>query len=86
MNEHEFPRLRDALAVLSELVEAGLGDLPMQIIVAPDSTVQALARHSGAKDDDKPALLIEFEVGDGRRVSIISTERLGNPLPRAAIQ
>lgn len=85
--ENEFPTVADLYEVLAELVATGFAALPVQVVVAPDSTLQALARHAGAKDDDKPALMIEFESAEGRiPVSFISTERLSSNKPRAAMQ
>jgi hypothetical protein len=85
--ESEFPTLRDLAAIVAELIAEGFGDLPFQIVVAPDSTLQALARHAGATDDDKPAMMIKFGDDDARyAVSFISTERLEHSSKREAIQ
>lgn len=75
--EDKFPTIKDVYAALASLIERGLGDLAVQIVVAPDSTLQAIARNSGW--DGKPAMMIDLAVGvDGRLpASIIATERLG---------
>ena len=87
-SEDRLPTFRDVHAVLVELIERGLGDLPVQVVVCPDSTMQALARDAGAKDDDKPALLIEFDGKDGRHpVTVLSTARLSHSgAARTAVQ
>jgi hypothetical protein len=78
-NENEFPTISDLCAKLSELVEQGFGDLPFQVVVAPDSTIQALARSCPNHQGEKPALMIEFPINDSMKpfgVSFISTDRL----------
>lgn len=86
--ENEFPTIQDVHAVLADLIDRGLGGLPVQVLVCPDSTMQALARDAGAKDDAKPALLIEFDGKEGRHpVTVLSTARLGKSAgPRQAVQ
>lgn len=76
--ENEFPTIRDLNNRLSSLVSDGLGDLPVQVLVVPDSTLQAIARVTGgAREGDKPALMIELHGADGRLpVSLISTDRM----------
>ena len=64
-----LPTVRDLCNGLSRLVEEGLGDLPVQIIVVPDSTLQALARVTGApafNPDTVKAKMVEFDGVDGR--------------------
>lgn len=78
-NESKFPTIRDVRDRLSELVEQGLGDLPVQFLVASDSTMQAIAIATGGPDYNmhKPALMIELEpTADRLPVALISTERL----------
>lgn len=81
--QNEFPTIRDVRDRLSELVERGLGDLAVQVLVVPDATMQAVARASTPPgyeyDSGKPALMIDLE-GDGGRmpVSLISTDRMGS--------
>lgn len=75
--ESEFTTIEDMHLVLAELVGQGLGALPVQLLVAPDSTIQALARHAGVANDAKPALMLEFNGRDGRiGPSVISAARL----------
>ena len=76
--ENKFPTINDLNKALSDLIERGLGGLSVQILVAPDSTMQALARNMEPDYVGKPALMIELNQGfEGRLpVSIISTDRL----------
>lgn len=76
--ENEFPTIRNLRDRLSTLIEMGLGDLAVQIVVVPDSTIQSLAKHCFEQAPyAKPAIMIEFEV-DARAfgISFITTERL----------
>lgn len=90
--EHNFPTIRDARDRLAELTEQGLGDLPIQILVVPDSTMQAVARATGGPDynGDLPALMIELTGAPPTArlpVSLISTERLtGGGMPARGMQ
>ena len=67
--EDKFPTLRDLRDGLSRLIDEGMGDLAAQIIIVPDSTLQAVAKVTGAPgwnaQTDK-AKLIEFDGVDGR--------------------
>lgn len=77
--ENQFPTIRDLRDKLSELVDQGLGDQPAQIIIVPDSTMQAIARVVAPPGyvHDKPALMIEFDAVGGRMpVLIYSTDRM----------
>ena len=65
--ENTFPTIRDLRDRLGDLVEQGLGELPVQILIVPDSTLQAIARNAGQKDDAKPALMIDLFDGLRRR-------------------
>jgi len=78
MAENRFPTIRDLRAALDSLVDRGLGDLPVQILIAPDSTIQALVRNIEPTYQGKPALMIDLTQGtDGRMpVAVISTARL----------
>lgn len=77
--ESNFPTLQDLRDGLSRLVESGLGALPVQVLVVPDSTMQAIARISvpGHDHDGRPALMIELDGGPESRlpVTILSTDR-----------
>lgn len=82
--ESDFPTISDLREALTSLIERGLGDLAVQILVAPDSTMQAVARNLDPSHDHqgKPALMIDLTGGKGGRlpVALISTERLnGRP-------
>jgi hypothetical protein len=73
--ENEFPTISDARDRLAELVERGFGDLPIQLVIVPGSTLQAIA---GPRD--KPALMIDLLGDPGRMpVGLISTECLSTP-------
>ncbi|KKM98706.1 hypothetical protein LCGC14_1155180 [marine sediment metagenome] len=87
--ESEFPTIREISDGLSMLVSKGLGDLPVQVLVVPDSTLQAIARVLGAQEGDRPALMIELRnSAEGRvPVSIMSTDRMqGRGIPSSVTQ
>lgn len=87
--ESTWPTIRDASVILAELVAKGLGDLPVQVLLVPDSTMQALARAAGAKDDAKPALMIDYTPDDNPTrpaFGIITADRLDGNSRRTAIQ
>ena len=86
--ENKFPTIADLHAVLAELIREGLGELPVQVLVAPDSTMQALSRHAGQRADGKPAIMVEFLAETGRiPVSIMSVDRMDSgPTRRSAVQ
>lgn len=68
---------------MADLVEQGYGGLAIQIIVAPDSTIQSLAKASGGADG-RPAIMLEFGGKDGRMpVSLISIEAARTQAMRA---
>lgn len=86
-SEQNFPTIRDLRDRLSNLIDRGFGALPVQIVVAPDSSIQALADAEGPHG--KPAIMIEFPI-EGRLfgISFISTDRLGggNSMPTVVRQ
>jgi hypothetical protein len=84
--ENTFPTIRDIRDRMNDLVEQGLGELPVQILIVPDSTLQAIARNAGQKDDAKPALMIDLFDGDGNSVTLAAVERWGNGSARPAVQ
>ena len=89
-DDRNFPTLRDFRDRLASLVDEGLGDLPAQILVLPDSTMQALACHFDPtrKLGTSPALMIDLDNGDaGKRlpVSVLNVDRMSGsamPTPR----
>lgn len=84
MSENTYPTISDLHKVTSALIERGLGELPLQIVIAPDSTIQVLA---GRVDEGKSALMIEYDPQDGRKpVAFISTARLNGDIPSLARQ
>lgn len=75
--ENNFPTIKDYRDLLSDVIDKGFGDLPVQILVVPDSTLQALARHRGERDSDKPAIMMQWLIDPARLpVSFISAGRL----------
>lgn len=85
--ENEFPTIGDFCDVLNKIRSDGFGDLPAQVLVVPDSTIQALARHAGAKDDDKPALMLLFRSDNSRpECGLVTTDRMQDTTPRNPIQ
>jgi hypothetical protein len=84
MAENTYPTIADLHKVLTTLVEGGLGELPIQIVIAPDSTIQVLAQRI---DEGKPALMIEYHPQEGRQpVAFISTARLNGDIHPMARQ
>ncbi len=73
--ESDFPTIRDLRDGLARLVDAGLGDLPVQVIIAPDSTMQAIARAT-VPGHSVPAILMEFDAVGGRLpMTMVTTDR-----------
>jgi hypothetical protein len=73
--ESDFPTIKDLRDCLNTLVDQGLGELPVQIVVMPDTTIQALAK--AQMWDGKPTTMIEYS-RDGKELGVmfISTDRL----------
>ena len=71
-----LPTIADVHAYLGSLIEAGLADAVIQVVVAPSSTVQAIARATGDRQmDAKPAQMIQGIVSDLRLpVTIVTTD------------
>jgi hypothetical protein len=79
VTEDKFPTIRDLRDSLSRLIDAGLGDLPVQIVICPVSTMEAVARSTGGPEWDgtKRALMIELGSSDGRLpTSMVSADYL----------
>lgn len=74
--ESEFPTIRDLRDALSELVADGFGDLPVQIVIVPDSTLQAIGR---MPDGGPPAVMIDLVVDGSPRIppSMVSMRSVG---------
>ena len=71
--ESQFPTIRSFSEALARLVEEGFGDFPAQIMIVPDSTIQAIAQSSGHSADAKPALMIDMDTPEHRMpTSLIS--------------
>lgn len=87
-DESTFPTLKDARDKLSELIERGFADYPVQILIVPDSTLQAVAKDSAPAEanydnEKKPALMIEFDGG----FLMTSTDGLsGKQMPTRKVQ
>lgn len=73
------PTIRDLRDAMSEMVDGGFGDLPVQIVIVPDSTLQAIGK---TREREKPALMIDLVVADSPRlpVSLISMRAVGGRL------
>lgn len=78
-NTSNFPTLRDLRDRLSELIEndRAIGDLPVQVLVVPDQTLQEIGRLL-RPGHDRAAMMIDLAGDDCPRmpVGLISTERL----------
>jgi presenilin-like A22 family membrane protease len=75
MSENEYPTIADLHARMGELIAEGLGELPIQLLIVPDSTLQALARRAGHTDDKKPALMLDLVDKAGNAILLASAER-----------
>lgn len=86
--ESEFPTISDLHDAFASLVKRGLGRLPAQVVVVPDSTLQAIAKAGRNPSGDSPALMVELRGNTGRiPVTIVSTSRLsGSGMPAIAPQ
>lgn len=76
--ECNFPTIADLADRMADLVAQGLGAFPVQIVVVPDSTLQAIAKMNGYAGT-KPALMAEMvtEPATPRLpVCVISADRL----------
>ena len=62
--ENEFPTIQQLHDRLSDLIDKGFGELPVQIVVVPDSTLHALANGLGYSTDERPALMIDLGSND----------------------
>lgn len=67
MSENTFPTIADFHERLAELVKAGLGDMPVQVLIVPASTIIAITKITAPDEaHGKPALMIEFDGYSGR--------------------
>ena len=76
--ESDFPTIEDLHDGLSRLIAGGLGGLAVQVLVVPDSTMQAITRvfAEGNAPDKRPALMVEMDGVNGRiPVIILSADR-----------
>lgn len=77
--ENKFPTIQDLRDGLTRLVDAGIGGLAVQVLIVPDSTIQAIARVSAPEHDHagKPALMVELDgtTEDRLPVTILTTDR-----------
>jgi hypothetical protein len=79
--ESDLPTIRDLRDGLAPLIEGGFGDLPVQLVIVPTSTIEAIARCAGY-DGKKPALMIELDACDNRLpVPLLSATYLVGPRP-----
>lgn len=75
--ECDFATIAEMSERLAELVKEGLGGFPVQVLVVPDSTLQAIAKMSGHVG--KPALMIDLPSdppGTRLPVCIVTADRL----------
>lgn len=89
--ENQFPTIRDLHARMAELIERGLGEHPVQVLVVPDATLQPIAIDVELPGDRKPAAMIELydkESADRLPVSLVCAERLsgGGKMPSIQTQ
>ena len=49
--ESDFPTIKHLRDRLTDLIENGLGDLPVQILVVPNSTIEAVDGRSGLRPE-----------------------------------
>lgn len=83
MPENNFPIISDLCEGLRRLVDGGLGNLPVQVLVVPDSTMQAIGRVTPGFDPAKPVMMVEFDGVDGRiGPAVLSTDRWQNQKSR----
>lgn len=84
-NEDKFPTIREYRDWLTSLVDQGLGDLPTQVLVAPGSTVQAVARILGDVGE-KPALMVEHQKVGGIGPNMVAADYLHSSARAARVQ
>src|SRR6476619_4114643 len=81
--ECNFPTIADLRDGLTRLVNGGLGDLPVQVLVVPASTMQAIALSAGHVSEH-PALMIELDPAEGSGrlpAQVLSADHL-KPYPK----
>ena len=69
--ESDFPTIEDARAVFQSLADEGFGELPVQVVIVPASTLAVLARNAGHTATE-PARMIEI-VRDGKELGVLIT-------------
>lgn len=75
--ESDFATIADFAERMRGLVEQGLGSLPIQVLIVPDSTLQAIARSVPEFDPNKPALMIDLDSPSGKMpVCVMTTDRM----------
>ncbi|MCF1502931.1 hypothetical protein L0F51_04015 [Afifella sp. H1R] len=76
--ENEFPTVKDMSQAIDHLVELGLGDFPVQLLVVPVSTIEAIARTVDPalppRPEGKASLMVQLDgAGEARLpVTILS--------------
>lgn len=83
--EDKLPTIREYRDWLTSLVDQGLGELPTQVLVAPGTTVQAIARVLGDVGE-KPALMVEHHKDGGVGPNIVAADYLHSSARAARIQ
>lgn len=85
--EDQFPTIADLHSVLADFVAKGYGDLPVQVLVVPNLTLQILAHSSDEPVGTSPALMVEITVNQARHpVSILTTAYLDGSAATHAVQ
>lgn len=69
-SESEFPTITDARDALQSLVDKGFGELPVQMVIVPASTLFLLAKDAGHVGS-KPALMLEMTASAGAELGLL---------------
>ena len=81
----DLPTIENLRDRLSELVDEGFGDLPVQIVVVPTSTLDTIARACGGSlPGAPPALIIDLVCDGNPPVAMTSVVRLEHAKKDAA--
>lgn len=84
--ESEFPTIRHAADVLAEMVANGCGELPVQILIVPDSTLVALAKAANDPAADKVRMMEFTAAGRDMGLLLASVDALNGDLNRHRVQ
>lgn len=84
-NEDKYPTIREYADWLALLVDQGLGELPVQVLVAPGLTVQAVARILNGETGE-PALMVQAMKHDGIGPNLVDADYLHSSARVARVQ